>query len=140
MSYEYFARPVVFSGPSTRLTRVPSTRDFSGHAYFGWLAGRAGAWTSGTWSSATSHPFRLERRRKDADVRAAAADVAVEGALGLLGCWIRSLLQQGNGRHYESRRAESAHQTVVVAVGLLHRVKRTARSQSFDGADVAALR
>ena len=31
MSYEYFARPVTFCGPSMREILVPSKRDFSGH-------------------------------------------------------------------------------------------------------------
>jgi hypothetical protein len=31
MSYEYFARPDTFCGPSTREIRVPISRGFAGH-------------------------------------------------------------------------------------------------------------
>jgi hypothetical protein len=31
MSYEYFARPVTFCGPSIREMRVPINRGFAGH-------------------------------------------------------------------------------------------------------------
>src|SRR5688572_680758 len=118
MSYEYFARPVTFAGPSTRLMRVPSSRDFSGHGYFGCAAGRAGACTSGTWarsSLATSRAFRLQGRREKADVGAAPADVAVERPSGLFGRRRRRLLEQRDGGHHEARRAEAAHERVVVA-------------------------
>ena len=42
-------------------------------------------------------------------------------ALRLLGRRLRVLLEQRHGRHHEARRAEAAHQAVVVAEGLLHR-------------------
>ncbi len=50
------------------------------------------------------------------------------------------LLEKRHRRHHEARRAEAAHQAVVVAEGLLHRVQRVALRQSIDGADVPALR
>src|SRR5918992_3037439 len=96
MSYAYFARPVALTGPSMRLTLVPISVGFSGHAYFSCLVGTAAARTSGTWrmSSATGHPLRLQGRFQHANVGPAAADVAVEMLARLLRCWIGDLLEQ----------------------------------------------
>ena len=48
MSYAYFAAPVTFAGPSSRLTRVPTSVGCSGHGYLSCCFGAAGVRTSGT--------------------------------------------------------------------------------------------
>src|SRR4051812_22949459 len=135
MSKLYLARPVTLSGPSRRLTRVLSTAGFAGHAYFFALAvGPVGAGGgAGFCALATGHPprcgraaCRRERRLHDADERAAAADVAVERALHLVGRRLRRLLDERDGRHHEARRAEAAHQRVAIAERLLHGVQLVA--------------
>src|SRR5687767_8778117 len=116
MSYEYFARPVTFSGPSMREIRVPISRGFSGHAYVGcWLA---------VVCSATSASLRRERSFQHADVGPAATEISIERPSCLLRCWIRILLEQRHRCHHEAGRAEAAHQAVVVAEGLLHGMQR----------------
>src|SRR5438067_2689891 len=122
MSKLYLARPVTLSGPSRRLTRVLSTAGFAGHAYFFALAvgpGAAGAGAGGFCALATSHPPRCSRAARggerglhDSDEGAAAADVAVEALLYLLGRRLRMLLDARPCRHDDARRAEAAHQRV----------------------------
>jgi hypothetical protein len=48
-------------------------------------------------------------------------------------------LEQRNARHDESRRAEAAHQRVLLAEGLLDRVQRRALCQAVDVANLLAL-
>src|SRR5438552_2361443 len=94
MSKLYFARPATLSGPSRRFTRVLSTAGLAGHAYFFAFAVGPGAVGGGApcCALATSHPLRRRCRRRrqrglhDSDKRAAAADVAVERFLHLVGC------------------------------------------------------
>src|SRR6476660_8277833 len=106
--------------------RVPTTVGCSGHGYFSCCFGAAGVRTSGTWGSATAHPLGVEHRFEDARVSAAPADVAGERRLRLLGCRLRVLLEQRGRRDDEARRAEAAHQPVVIAEGLLHGMKHGA--------------
>src|SRR4029079_10424651 len=138
MSYGYFARPVAFTGPSTRCIRVPMSVGCSGHGYFSFLAGCAGVLTSGT-CSATGHPLRRQDRFEHAGVGAAPADVAREACLRLLGCRLRVLLEQRHGRDDEARRAEAAHEAVGLAQGLLHRMQHRPLSEALDRADRTAL-
>ena len=147
MSYEYFARPVTLCGPSMRETRVPSSRDFSGHGYFG-CCGRTrrrlhlrhltwSRWpvvshgvTPFAASAAFSTPmFVPQRQRLPSSARFACSGVG-----------FGRLLEQRHRRHHEARRAEAAHQAVVVAERLLHRMERVALRKAVDRADVLALR
>src|SRR5580765_2071705 len=147
MSNVYFARPVTFSGPSSRITEVPRMAGFSGHAYFltssGLPAGATGACGRPAAPPprclATGHHLCGHRRFFDADERPAAADVAVESPADLFFGRPRIFFEKGDGRHDEARRAEAAHQRVDVAEGLLHRMQRVAGRQSFNGANLFAL-
>src|SRR5438105_5122315 len=148
MSKLYLARPVTLSGPSRRLTRVLSTAGFAGHAYFFAFAvgpGGAGAGAGGFCALATGHPPRCsrdarcgERGLHDSHEGAAAADVAVEALLDLLGRRLRMLLDERHRRHDEARRAEAAHQRVAIAVGLLHRMQPRAACEAVDRANLLA--
>ena len=79
--------------------------------------GRAGAWTSGTWGSATGHPLRRSQHRLEhARVGAAAADVAVERrASPARASGSDVFSSSADGRHHEAGRAEAAHRAVVLA-------------------------
>src|SRR5687768_5725605 len=122
MSYEYFARPETFSGPSMRLIRVLSRRRCWGQANGELALADAGAATSATWSpavtatassrrrsSATGASLHRERGLEQPHVGAAAADVAVERLARLGGRRVWRLLEQCDGGHHETRRAEAAH-------------------------------
>src|SRR5262245_1304191 len=127
MSYAYLAAPVTFAGPSRRLTRVPTSVGCSGHGYLSCCFGAAAVRTSGTWGvSATAHPLGIEHCFEHACVRAAATDVAGQRGLGLFGRRLWILLEQRCGCHDEAWRAEAAHQPIVLAEGLLDRVKHGA--------------
>src|SRR5262249_28968939 len=88
---------------------------------------------------ATGHHLCRHRRFLDADERSAAADVAVEPLVHLLFGRSRILLEEGNGRHDETWRAEPAHQRIDVAERLLDRMQRVAGRETFDRADLFAL-
>src|SRR5262249_25610332 len=150
----YFARPLTLSGPSRRLTRVPTTvLGVDGQLYFGSTGGCCGApprpppCCAGGWGAcgvlATRHPLAIRRdtrhRFEHAREGPAAADVAVEAFLDLLGRRVRMFLEQADARHDESRRAKAAHQRVLVAEGLLHRMQRAAARQTVDRANLLAL-
>src|SRR5262245_19045027 len=202
----YFARPLTLSGPSRRLTRVPTTVfGVDGQLYFGSTGGCCGApprpappcggcpWlteglrpsdsptrslarrsagalrsrgslaTARSLGLATRHllaqirtgvqrvgQFALRRALSTAGAqachrfehtreRAAAADVAVETLLDLLGSRVRIFLEEADARHDEARRAEAAHQRVLVAERLLHRMELAGAGQAVDGANLLAL-
>src|SRR5437588_10437834 len=145
MSYVYLARPATLSGPSSRLTAVPSTAGFSGHKYLSGTRSAGGCcWPRppppcGFSLLRTSHPPRLHRRFHDSRECAAPADVAVEALAGLLGGRVRMLLEKRNGRHHEAGRSQAAHHRVDVAEGLLHRMERSAAGQAVDRANLLAL-
>ncbi len=88
---------------------------------------------------ATLSPFHARNGFEDARERAAAADVAVEALLDLFGRRVRMLLEQADARHDEARRAEAAHQRVLVAERLLHRMQLVAVGEAVDGANLLAL-
>src|SRR4051812_43459703 len=111
MSKLYLARPVTLSGPSRRFTRVLSTAGFDGHAYFfAFAVGPAAAGGGAPRPScalATGHPPRvcaasLQRGFHDPHERAAAADVAVETLLHLIGRGLRMLVEERHRRHHET--------------------------------------
>src|SRR5438552_6979469 len=139
MSYEYLARPVTLSGPSSRLMDVPISTGFSGHLYLSGTRGAGAAGPGGFCALATSHPLGFHRRLQNSDEGAAAADVAVEPLLGLFDRWIGGPLEQRHGRHDESRCAEPAHEAVRVAEGLLHRVQRVTVREGVHGTNLFAL-
>src|SRR5215204_6168843 len=171
MSNVYFARPLTLSGPSRRLTRLPTTvLGVEGQLYFGSTGGACGApprpppcccpcggaprpppcggccggccgGTCGAWGvSATADPLHARHGFEDAVERSAAADVAVEPFLDLLGRCVRVFFEQAHARHDEAGRAEAAHQRVLVAERLLHRMQLAARGgEPVDGADLLAL-
>src|SRR4051812_24692243 len=138
MSYGYFAAPVALTGPSTRRIRVPMSVGCSGQGYFSFFAGWAGVLTSGT-CSATSHPLRRQHCLEHTCIGAAAADVARQPCLRLLGCGLRVLLEQRHRGDHEARRAEAAHETVGLAERLLHRVQHGAFGEALDRANRASL-
>src|SRR5262245_54011751 len=84
----YFARPLTLSGPSRRLTRVPTTvLGVDGQLYFGSTGGCCGApprppppcggCPCGAWGVlATAHPLHTGNRLEDPRERPASADVA----------------------------------------------------------------
>src|SRR6476646_7362801 len=128
MSNVYLARPLTLSGPSSRLTRVPTTAGFDDHwnrgsACGGGVPPRPPPCGACGWL-ATLHPLHARHRLEDAVEGAAAADVAVEPLLDLLGGRIRMFLEQADARHDEARRAEAAHERVLLAEGRLHRMQR----------------
>src|SRR5215471_2636987 len=156
----YFARPLTLSGPSRRLTRVPTTvRGVAGQLYFGSTGGCGGApprppppcggcpcgGCARSLRLATRHPLGAVRRHTrhrfvDARERPAAADVAVESLLDLLGRRVGVFLEQADARHDEARRAEAAHQRVLVAERLLHGMQLAAGGREpVHGADLLAL-
>src|SRR5829696_2457941 len=153
MSEVYFARPEALSGPSSRLIDLPRrTRSPTGGQLRGGPEGGccacccgcgcappAGGVAGGCCWSATLHPL-AQRRFEDANVGPAAADVAVERALGLLGGRIRRFLEQCDRGGDEPRRAEAAHQPVLVAEGLLDGVENGVLREALDGADPLPLR
>ena len=55
------------------------------------------------------------------------------------GVGVGMLLEQRDARHDEARRAEAAHQRVLVAERLLHRMQRVAVREAVDGANLLAL-
>src|SRR6516225_8577743 len=116
----YFARPLTLSGPSSRLTRVPTTvLGVDVQLYFGSTGGACGAPPRPPCRRlATRHPLYARDCLEDARERAAAADVAVETFPDLFRRRIRMLLEQTHARHDEAGRAEAAHQRVLVAEGL----------------------
>src|SRR5688572_12386550 len=144
MSKVYLARPVTFSGPSIRLTDVPSTVRAAGQAKCG-----SAAWGGacpprpppccGWFELATAHPLHTGDCFEDAVEGAAAADVAVEALPDLLWRGVGDLLEQADAGHDEAGRAEPAHQRVLVAERLLHRVQRVAVGQPLDVANLLAL-
>src|SRR5437660_379758 len=81
MSKEYFALPVALSGPSIRLTLVPSNRRFSGHLVAMILAPLLGA--------------QLHDGVPHLLVGAAAADVAAQADLDLGGVGVGVLVERG---------------------------------------------
>src|SRR5436190_4965876 len=107
-----------------------------------WFCGCGGCagGVTGTWLClSTKAPLHARDRFEDAVERAAAADVAVEPGLDLLGRRVGMLLEQADAGHDETRRAEAAHQGVLVAERLLHRVQRCAIGQAVDVANLLAL-
>src|SRR5262245_47124060 len=161
----YFARPLTLSGPSRRLTRVPTTVfGVDGQLYFGSTGGCCGAPPRPCGVLATLHllaqelldkrvgPVAALQRRALSAARAqarhrleharegsAAADVAVEALLDLFRRRVRVLLEQTDAGHDEARRAEAAHQRVLVAERLLHRVQLAAGGEAVHGANLLAL-
>src|SRR5436190_1007386 len=121
MSYVYLARPATLSGPSSRLTAVPSTAGFSGHKYLSGTRSAGGCWPRppppcGFSLLRTSHPPRLHRRFHDSCECAAAADVAVEALSRLFGGGVRMLLEKRDRRHHEAWRADAARPAVAHAL------------------------
>src|SRR3954452_10241021 len=140
ISKVYFARPVTLSGPSRRLTCVPKTAGLAGQANSDSAGEDAGAsWSRKSSRSATLAPFHTGNGFEDTSKGAAPADVAIESFLDLFGCGVGMFLEQANARHDEARRAEAAHERVLVAEGLLHRVQAVAIGQTIDGANLLAL-
>src|SRR5579872_3668185 len=115
MSNVYFARPVTLSGPSRRLTCVPRTVGLAGQL-------------KGSVVLATLDSFHAGNGFEDTWECAAPADVPVEPLSYLLGRRARMLLEQAYARHDEARRAEAAHERVLIAEGLLHRMQYVAVS------------
>src|SRR5215207_7582963 len=116
MSKVYFALPAAFSGPSIREMRLPiCVRLFaSGHLY--------------SAIASPSFPLRnllrgLGDRGANADIGAAAAEIAAEAALDLRRSRIWMLVEKCLASHDEARRAETALLRVVIDESLLHRVK-----------------
>src|SRR4051812_25658352 len=144
MSNVYLARPVTFSGPSSRVTGVPSTVLAEGQLYFG-SAGGCWGWpapppcTRVAFGLATGHPLHARDRLEDARESPAPADVPVEPAPNLLRRWRRGLFEQRHTRHDEPGGAEAAHQRVLLAERLLHRVERGAAREPVDIANLLAL-
>src|SRR5712692_7231654 len=104
MSNVYLARPVTLSGPSSRLTDVPITEGFAGHAYFGSAGGGGAApprppCAGGCCDLPTSHPFHARDRLEDSRKRAAATDIAVEPTANLFGSWRRIFFEQRDAGH-----------------------------------------
>src|SRR6185369_13997152 len=134
------ARPVTLSGPSRRLTRVPRTEGLAGQAKSESAGADAGAsWSRRSSRSATLSPFHAGYGFEDASERAAAANVAVEAFLDLFRRGVGMFLEQTHARHDEARRAEPAHERVLVTKGLLHRVQPIAIGQPVDRTDLLAL-
>ena len=144
MSKVYFARPVTLSGPSTRFTWVPMTVGLAGQLYFGSAGGgvapRPGPWAgAGCCLLATLHPLHAGHGFEDTGKCAAAADITVESFFDLLECGVGIFFEQADARHDEARRAESAHQSVFVAEGLLHGMQLVAVRQAVNVANLLAL-
>src|SRR5262249_13107623 len=91
------------------------------------------------FSSATLHPFHTGNRFENASESAASADIAVEPFPDLFFRRIRVLFEQADARHDEARRAEAAHQRVLVAECLLDRVQLIAVGETIDRANLLAL-
>src|ERR1044071_3464028 len=110
MSKEYLARPETFCGPSTREMRLPMRLRLSasGHLY----------------SAIASPSFlllgRLQDRRANADVGAAAAEIAAQPLANLFRRRVGMLVEKSFAGDDEARRAEAALLCVVVNEGLLN--------------------
>src|SRR4051794_10796906 len=141
MSKVYLARPLTLSGPSNRLTRVPTTVGVvAGQLYLASTGGGGGPpRPPPCCASATLHPLHTGDRFEDAVERAAAADVAVEALFDLLGRRVGVFLEEADAGHDEARRAEAAHQRVLVAEGLLHGVQLSGSREPVDVANLLAL-
>src|ERR671921_2941185 len=114
MSNVYLARPLTLSGPSSRLTRVPTTVfGVDGQLYFGSTGGCCGAPPRPCGVSATLASLHTGDGFEHAVERAAAADIAVEAFPNLFRRRVRVLLEQRNARHDETRGAEAAHERVL---------------------------
>src|SRR6185295_2367579 len=85
-------------------------------------------------------PGRLLAGLERAGLRAAAADVAVQRLLDLVAGGVGILLEAGDARDDEARRAEPAHQAVALDELLLQRVELAVRAQALDRADLLPLR
>ena len=88
---------------------------------------------------ATLYSFHTRNGLEDPGERATPADVAVEAFLNLFGRRVRILLKQSYARHDESRRAEAAHQRVLVAEGLLHGMQLAGAGKTIHAANLLAL-
>src|SRR4051812_23544756 len=137
----YLARPVTLSGPSSRLTDVPRTARSAGQLNLG-SAGGGGACPPRpppcAWL-ATLHPLDARDGFEDARECTAPADVAVEPLLDLFGSGVRVLFKQPDARHHEARRAEAAHQRVLVAERRLDGMQRLAGREAVHRANLLAL-
>src|SRR5438105_471237 len=142
MSYVYLALPCALMGPSIRLMDFPRSVRSAGGGQV--RAGPAGCCAAAAFAGgcclATGHPLCCQRRFQHTHVGAAPADVAIECAARLLGRWVRMLFEQRDGCGDETRRAEAAHQRVLLAECLLHRVEHRALCEAFDRTDLLALR
>ena len=83
--------------------------------------------------------FELANAAGELPAWSASLEVAGQLLLDLGHLGRRVALETGGGRHDEARRAEAAHQRVVLAEGLLYRRHARGRSQPFDRADLLAL-
>src|SRR4029077_12709379 len=102
----YLARPDALARPSSRGIRVLIKTGFSGQ--FAMALG-------------SFHGFgRGERRIHDADVRAAAADVALDPLLDLVKARVRVLVEQGFAGGDKTGGAVAAHERVVFVEGVWH--------------------
>src|SRR6478672_1996737 len=134
----YLALPLTLSGPSSRVTRLPTTVGALDQLYFG-STGCGGGPPRPPCALATLDPLHARHGLEDAVERAAAADVAVEPFLDLLGRRVGMFLEQADTGHDEPRGAEAAHQRILLAEGLLDRVERCAAGEPVDVADLLAL-
>src|SRR6478672_4629300 len=78
-------------------------------------------------------------RLEYAGERTAATDVSVELAERDVARRLRVLLVQGDRRHYESGRAEAAHERVFLAEGLLHGMQSRPLRETVHGPDLLTL-
>src|SRR5436853_7038 len=83
---------------------------------------------------------RLQDRRANAYVGAAAAEIAAQSFLDLFGRRVRMLVEKGFAGDHKTGRAETALLRVVVNERLLNRVQFIALHQAFGGGDGLALR
>src|SRR5439155_26718511 len=120
ISYEYFAAPVAFNGPSMRSMRLP-------------MSARLSAAGQSTFAiSRNSFPGRVHHGEHHAGIGAAATKIAAETGADLLDRGVRIFTDESGAGDDEARGAKAALLGVVVHKGLLHFVHSFRRAQPFD--------